>query len=223
VPRNPYGGVSAEARVAARRGRLLAAGLQLFGTQGYQLTTIDQVCAEAELTKRYFYENFRTREDLLGALVRSLWGEAARRGMAAVEAAPAEPYAQVRQGIGAVVGYYTADVRRGRVAFLESAGISGGVEGQRREWAGVFTTLLHSYADELLGELAPPEHTMRLHAGALVGAGSELVTEYLLATVTTSPAELADYLTGLAFAMVGIKRGKDIPADASGSRARSPS
>ena len=50
---------------------------------------------------------------------------------------------------------------------------------------------------------------MRLHAGALVGAGSELVTEYLLGAVTTSPEELADYLTGLAFAMISIRPGSD--------------
>jgi AcrR family transcriptional regulator len=205
--------VSAQARVAARRDRLLAAGLQLFGTQGYPRTTIDQVCAEAGLTKRYFYESFRSCEDLLGALVRSLWVEAAQRGMAAVAAAPAESYAQVRQGVGAVVGYYTGDVRRGRVAFLESVGISDRIEGQRREYVGVFTTLLQSYAGELLGELAPPEQAMRLHAGALVGAGSELVTEYLLGTAAISPAELADYLTGLAFAMIGVRPG-DIPAGA---------
>jgi AcrR family transcriptional regulator len=207
VPRNPYGGVTAQARVAARRDRLLAAGLQLFGTQGYTRTTIDQVCAEAGLTKRYFYESFRSCQDLLGALVRSLWVEAAQHGMAAVEAAPAEPCGQVRQGIGAVVGYYTTDTRRGRVAFLESVGISDRIEGQRREHAGVFTMLLQGYADELLGELAPPERAMRLHAGALVGAGSELVTQYLLGAVVMTPAELADYLTSLAFAMIGMPPG----------------
>ena len=220
VLRNPYGGVSAEARVAARRSRLLSAGLQLFGTQGYQLTTIDQVCAEAELTKRYFYENFRSCEDLLGALVRNLWGEAARCGMAAVEAAPAEPFAQVRQGIGAVVGYYTGDVRRGRVAFLAAVGISDQIDAQRREYVGVFTTLLQSYAAELLGEQVPPEPVMRLNAGALVGAGSELVTEFLLGTVTISPAGLADYLTSLALAMVGI-RPAGIAAAAGPAKARS--
>src|SRR5690348_15017019 len=91
VPRNPYCGVSAGARVAARRSRLLAAGLELFGTQGYLPTTIDQVCTEAGLTKRYFYESFRSCEDLLGVLVRSLWVEAAQRGMAAVEAAQGAP------------------------------------------------------------------------------------------------------------------------------------
>jgi len=73
VPRNPYGGKSARARVASRRHRLLAAGLELFGTQGYLRTTIDQVCAEAGLTKRYFYESFQSCEELLGALLRSLW------------------------------------------------------------------------------------------------------------------------------------------------------
>src|SRR5258707_5635446 len=86
VPRNPYGGVSARARVASRRDRLLAAGLELFGTQGYLCTTIDQVCAEAGLTKRDFFESFRSCEELLCALLRSLWVEAAQRGMAAGEA-----------------------------------------------------------------------------------------------------------------------------------------
>jgi AcrR family transcriptional regulator len=164
--------VSAEARVAARRARLLAAGLQLFGTQGYLHTTIDQVCAEAGLTKRYFYESFRSCEDLLGVLVRSLWVEAAQRGMTAVATAPAGLDAQIRRGIGAVVDYYTGDPRRGRVAFVAAVGISDRIEVQRREYVGVFTALLQSYAAEPLGELIPPERTMRLNAGALVGAAA---------------------------------------------------
>jgi AcrR family transcriptional regulator len=217
VPRNRYGGVSASERVAARRDRLLAAGLGLFGTRGYLRTTIDQVCAEAGLTKRYFYESFRSCEDLLTELVRTLQAEAARCGMAAVEeAAAAGPQVRVRQGIGAVVDYYTGDIRRGRVVFVESAGISDRIEGYRREYVGVFTALLQSYAAELLGEMIPPEHVMRLNAGALVGAGSELVTEYLLGSLTISPAELADYLTGLAFAMLGIRPSQDIEAAALG-------
>ncbi len=207
VPRNPYGGVSARARVASRRDRLLAAGLELFGTQGYLCTTIDQVCAEAGLTKRYFYESFRSCEELLGALLRSLWVEAAQRGMAAVEAAQDGPESRIRQGIGAVVDYYTGDIRRGRVAFVEAVGISDRIEVQRRDYVGVFTTLLQSYAAELLGERLPSEQIMRLNAGALVGAGSELVTEFLLGAVTISPDGLAGYLTSLAFAMMGIRPG----------------
>jgi len=95
---------------------------------------------------------------------------------------------------------------------LAAAGISDRIEVQRREYVGVFTTLLQSYAAELLGEVAPPEQIMRLNASALVGAGTELVTEFLLGTVT-NPAELADYLTSLALAMIGI-RAESIAASA---------
>jgi len=119
-----------------------------------------------------------------------------------------------------VVGYYTGDVRRGRVAFLEAVGISDQIEVQRREYVGVFTTLLQSYAAELLGEQIPPEQIMRLNAAALVGAGSELVTEFLLGTVPISPAGLADYLTRLAFAMIGIEPA-GVAADAGPAEDRS--
>src|SRR5512139_3717483 len=50
-----YGGVSAQERKAARRERLLDAGLQLFGTPGGDRVTVSAVCAEAGLTERYFY------------------------------------------------------------------------------------------------------------------------------------------------------------------------
>jgi hypothetical protein len=140
--------------------------------------------------------------------------------MAAVGAARGGPESRIRQGIGAVVDYYTGDARRGRVAFLAAAGISDRIEVQRREYVGVFTTLLRSYAAELLGERVPPEQIMRLNAAALVGAGSELVTEFLLGTVTISPAELADYLNSLALAMIGI-RPLGIAAAAGPAEARS--
>jgi len=210
LPRGSYGGVSAQERVAARRARLLAAGLELFGTQGFAGTTIDQVCDTAGLTKRYFYQSFRSCEELLGVLVRELWAEAARCGMAGVELPAADVHARVRRGIGAVVDFYVSDPRRGRVAFVEAVGVSDRIEVQRREYVGVFTALLPGYAAELLGELVPPEPLMRLNAAALVGAGSELVTEFLLGEVTASSADLADYLTDLAFAMIGMPPGADV-------------
>jgi AcrR family transcriptional regulator len=68
TPPRPYGGVSAEDRRSERRRRLLDAGLELFGTKGIAATTIADVCAQAGLTKRYFYESFATIDDLAGAV-----------------------------------------------------------------------------------------------------------------------------------------------------------
>ncbi len=46
-PARRYGGKSLEQRREERRRRLLDAGLELFGTQGFQHTTIEQLCATA--------------------------------------------------------------------------------------------------------------------------------------------------------------------------------
>jgi AcrR family transcriptional regulator len=64
----PYGGISADDRRSERLRRLLDAGLELFGTKGIAATTIADVCAQAGLTKRYFYENFATIDALAGAV-----------------------------------------------------------------------------------------------------------------------------------------------------------
>ena len=68
VPQRTYGGVSADERIAARRAKLLDAGLELFGTRGFAATGVKDVCREAGLTDRYFYESFDDRLALFTAV-----------------------------------------------------------------------------------------------------------------------------------------------------------
>jgi len=63
-----YGGRTADERRAERRERLLDAGLELFGTQGYANTSIEALCSATRLNPRYFYESLKTREELLRAV-----------------------------------------------------------------------------------------------------------------------------------------------------------
>lgn len=65
----PYRGVPADQRRARRRAALMEAGLELLGTRGWAATTVRQVCAEAGLNDRYFYENFPDRDALLLAII----------------------------------------------------------------------------------------------------------------------------------------------------------
>lgn len=53
-----YRGASMDARKAERRAKFLRAGLEVFGSQGFQAATVRQICAAAGLTERYFYESF---------------------------------------------------------------------------------------------------------------------------------------------------------------------
>src|SRR5690242_4478130 len=63
-----YGGRSERERRADRRARLLAAGLDLFGTDGWTATTIEKLCTAAGVATRSFYEEFASREALLLAV-----------------------------------------------------------------------------------------------------------------------------------------------------------
>lgn len=69
TPRSrPYRGVSGAERLAGRRQKLLDAGFELFGTRGIAATGIGDICEQAGLTKRYFYESFQTIDQLAVAV-----------------------------------------------------------------------------------------------------------------------------------------------------------
>ena len=63
-----YGGMSGAQRREERRQRLIDAGLELFGTRGVAAVGIVDICAEAGLIKRYFYENFTSIDQLAAAV-----------------------------------------------------------------------------------------------------------------------------------------------------------
>jgi AcrR family transcriptional regulator len=56
-----YAGRSAQQRREERRNRLLSAGQDLFGGQGYRTTSIEALCTAAGVSTRAFYEEFSGR------------------------------------------------------------------------------------------------------------------------------------------------------------------
>jgi AcrR family transcriptional regulator len=57
-----YSGQSFEARQSDRRERLIRAALLVAGRFGLEGSSVAAICAEADLTARYFYESFPSRE-----------------------------------------------------------------------------------------------------------------------------------------------------------------
>ncbi|RZI83741.1 MAG: TetR/AcrR family transcriptional regulator [Rubrivivax sp.] len=61
----PYMGLSEEKRIAERRHRLVDAGIRIAGARGCAEIGVRSVCAEADLSHRYFYESFKCKHELL--------------------------------------------------------------------------------------------------------------------------------------------------------------
>ena len=115
-----WAGVPLTDRRTERRALLVDAGFRLFGDEGEAGVSVRSVCRECGLNTRYFYESFSDVDDLLGAVYDQVSGELAELLEAAIGKADDSVAARMRAGIAAVLGFSSADPRRGRVLFTEA-------------------------------------------------------------------------------------------------------
>ena len=174
--RRAYGGRSAADRRAERHERLMNAGLELFGTEGYAATSIEKLCSQAGVSTRNFYEEFTGREDLLMRLHDRVIEQAVGAVFDAFDEATDAPLAdRLRLAIGAFVTTTAKDPRWARLSFVEIIGVSDAVEAHRIAWRERWAGFIVAEANRAVerGEARPRD--FRLGAVALIGAVNELV------------------------------------------------
>jgi AcrR family transcriptional regulator len=174
-----YAGKTLQERRTERRERLLDVGLQLFGTRGYAQTTIEQICAAARLNPRYFYEEFETREALLGAVYERHVRAVAERVRSAIEAAPRDPRVRLEIGLRAFLDGSLADERAARINYFEVVGVSPELERLRRRVLGEYAVLIAGQLRDLANGSPLSGGDVRLTAVALAGATDGLVIDWL--------------------------------------------
>ena len=193
-PARVYAGRSPAERAAERRARLLAAGLELFGTRGYAATTIPEVCTEARVTARHFYEGFASREALLRAVYDQVIDHARAAVAAALAPLPADPQLHIEAGVSAFVHAYLDDPRHVRIACVEIVGVSPELERHRRSVIHEFAALIEAQARALVDDSAR-DHS--LTALALAGAHNELLVEWVYREHRPPAQVIVDEVTAL--------------------------
>lgn len=107
-------------RRAERRALLIDAAFGLFGEGGEAALSVRSVCRECGLNTRYFYESFVDTDDLLGAVYDQVAAALAAELETAMAGAGDSVRTRTRAGIAAVLGFSSADPRRGRVLFTDA-------------------------------------------------------------------------------------------------------
>lgn len=176
VPQRTYGGVSADDRVAARRAKLLDAGLELFGTRGFTTTGVKDVCRQAGLTDRYFYESFNDGGELFLAVFDRLTDELFATVATAVAESGDDPERQLRNAIGSFVHALAADSRKPRVLFTEAAAAGPAAAAHMRTTLRRFAALVAATARQHLPAETSDEE-VQLLALSLVGLLERVITE----------------------------------------------
>ncbi len=189
----PYAGRSPDERRQVRRQRLLDAGLQVFGTLGYDDASIALLCATARVGTKGFYEEFPTLEALLLAVATDVVGAAATELETALRSAPPDLEQRVRAGLTAYLGYLLEDPRRVRIAYREVR--MAPLETERQFASVAFASLVTSQVAELgIGGHARDNLLLSL---ALTGGVGELLNHWTTATDKPSTERLVTELTRL--------------------------
>ncbi|MFP4473912.1 MAG: TetR/AcrR family transcriptional regulator [Desulfatibacillaceae bacterium] len=127
-PKRRYGGVRASQRMAERREKLLAAGLEAFGTTGYAQAGIKEICSLAGLTERYFYESFNNKEELLAAVYNGVVDELIGNAMTRLDRGRESRLDRAMDAVGVLFESVRDDPRKGRMLYFEILGVSDRID-----------------------------------------------------------------------------------------------
>lgn len=201
--RRRYGGRSDAQRRAERRERLMDAGLELFGAEGYSGTSIERLCATASVSTRNFYEEFPGREALLIALHERITQQALQNALTALAGFEEQPLRErIDRMIRAYITTTSSDPKWTRLAYVEVVGVSPAVEQHRLMWRERITEFLVGEANRAVkrGEALPRD--FHLTAVAFIGAVNELVYYWSTHNRNAPLDDLCAELTRLAVAAI---------------------
>jgi AcrR family transcriptional regulator len=168
-----FRGVPPDERQAQRRRQLVEAGLDAFGTRGFHLTGVREICVAARLTERYFYESFKNRE----ALFLAVYEEAVERvrsavmgALASAAASAAFPQGLPRAGLQAMLVSYRDDPRLARILLVESLAAGPAVGGAQYAVTASFAEMIAGIAKSLFPGMAEQGLDPQLVGNALFGS-----------------------------------------------------
>lgn len=171
-----YGGRTVEQRRSERRDRLIAAGLDLFGTEGYQAVSIEKLCNVAGVSTRNFYQEFRGREDLLTTVHGMITSEAATAVAHVLSDLADSPLLdRITAAVTEYVRVTASDPRRARVAYVEVVGVSPAMEEHRLMWRERWSMLMEAEALRAMGRGEASNRDFHFSTVAIIGAVNELV------------------------------------------------
>ncbi|MGW4770953.1 TetR/AcrR family transcriptional regulator [Nocardia sp. NPDC004278] len=179
-----WGGTTLTERRETRRAALLEAALDLIGESGASGVTMRAVCRRANLTDRYFYESFASRDELLDVLYRQVADEFLEPMTAFAAADPSRD----RELSEILVDKVLADPRKSRL-FLVELYSSTGLGQTTIAVMPVFTRLMQ---DHLFAHIEDPVRR-RLAALTMASGNAGMFSAWLNGSLRATREQVIDH------------------------------
>lgn len=195
-------GQTMDDRSADRREQLLAVATEILGTAGASAVTMRAVARQANLSPRYFYESFDSRETLL----RAVYDQVEADLMTRIQELP--PTRDLRAGARAVIDlcaqFFEEDARRARILLREPLGDDTLHEHSAARTPSFIRALVALLGAEA-GELVPADdETLAIQAASLSGALVSLYLDWADGRLAIDRDRLASAAVDIVFALTTV-------------------
>jgi AcrR family transcriptional regulator len=198
-----YSGLSASERDAERRSRLLAAGRELIGTQGYAAVSVEKLCAASKVSSRHFYQLYENKEAAFLDVYDSITAQSFAAAVASLEATEGQPMMErIPKAFLAYVAPMVEDIRAARIAFVEIMGASPLVEQRRLSYREMLVDLVVAEGGAAAARGEVEDRDFRFATLALTGAANAIVYDWTLQKKRKDTAALEAQLTELALTLL---------------------
>ncbi|WP_313036292.1 TetR/AcrR family transcriptional regulator [Acinetobacter sp.] len=115
-----FKGLSLTERKQARREKLIEAGIEAYGSQGFFAVTVKDICNEAKLTERYFYESFKKSDELFQTIFLKLIDQLQHNVMQAIMQASTDPRKMIEAGLTALLTTLKDNPGMARIIYIDA-------------------------------------------------------------------------------------------------------
>lgn len=176
-----FKGLSLAERKQARREKLIKAGIQAYGTHGFFSVTVKDICNQAKLTERYFYESFQKSEQLFQTIFLEQIEILQSTMMQAIVQASPDPRKMVTAGLSALFNLLKNDPRLARIIYIDATLVQElHKQAIIRETMDKFDRMIHAFVMSLMPQITQTEQEISLVATGLNGYVTQVAIRWVI-------------------------------------------
>lgn len=176
-----FKGLSLTERKQLRREKLIEAGIQAYGTHGFFSVTVKDICNEAKLTERYFYESFKKSEQLFQTIFLKQIDELQHNVMHAIMQASGHSEKMIDAGLTALLTTLKDNPKMARIIYIDAMLVQE-LHNQAtiQETMQRFDRMIHAFVMLMMPQLNRSEQEISLIATGLNGYVTQIAIRWVM-------------------------------------------
>lgn len=205
-----FKGLSLTERKQARREKLIQAGIEAYGRQGFFAVTVKDICNEAKLTERYFYESFKKSDELFQTIFLTLIDQLQQNVIQAIMQASPVPEKMIASGLTALLTTLKNNPGMARIIYIDAMLVQE-LHNQAtiHETMSRFERMIHAFVMLTMPHIKRSEREISLIATGLNGYITQIAIRWVMSGFKQSMDEVLSSCSIVFLSLVNTFEEKD--------------